>query len=530
MKISKNRFFREATLRICGSLDVATFLHEAFVYIREAIDLPAEFVSIVNLSADKRTLFLRAVASDQGGLVFNDSVSVPASRRALVDSPESVPEVMIIDRLDQHPLACLWIDRGYENNTAQISIRLDLRGHTIGAVNFCTLGKNHFSRQHAEWLQILKEPFAVAISNAIRHQQLMELQARLEEDKQFLQEELCQGTPGEIVGATVGLKSVMGLVHQVARLDSPVLLLGETGTGKELIAGALHRLSHRRAGPFIKVNCGAILESLVDSELFGHERGAFTGAVARQRGRFERADKGTLFLDEVGELKPDAQVRLLRVLQEKEIERVGGDTPVPVDVRIIAATHRDLSELVRDRQFREDLFFRLNVFPIHIPPLRLRKEDIPALAHHFVQKKCLEMGLGKWPALTLEAYHQMVAYDWPGNVRELENAIERAIILSNGEALDLTPPLGTTAPPMAAAPPAPELAPAQLSNEQTLTIDALLAVHIRSALQVTNGKVHGENGAASLLGVNPSTLRHKMRRLGIPFGRAFKRGAPPELG
>jgi len=303
----------------------------------------------------------------------------------------------------------------------------------------------------------------------------------------------------------------MEKVRSVAPLISPVLILGETGVGKEIIAGAIHNASPRRDGPFIKINCGAIPDSLMDSELFGHEKGAFTGAIERKRGRFERAHGGTIFLDEIGELSPEAQVRLLRVLQEKEIERIGGTELLKVDIRVIAATHRDLKAMIREGKFREDLYFRLQVFPIDIPPIRDRHGDIPSLVHHFIQKKSRELKLTSIPKLAPEAYDQLLAYHWPGNVRELENAVERAIILQRKGPLSFgclgsqdvpTGPADSVSVPL-----------------DSYNLDQITADHIRRVLKKMNGKVEGQKGAAKLLGINPGTLRHRMRKLGISFGR-----------
>ena len=284
--------------------------------------------------------------------------------------------------------------------------------------------------------------------------------------------------------------------------------MGRPGPGKEIVSQTIHSLSGRSEGHFIKVNCGAIPETLIDSELFGHEKGAFTGAILQKRGRFERAHGGTIFLDEISELPPQAQVRLLRVLQEKEFERVGGTTPVKVDLRIISATNRNLDKLVSEGSFREDLYFRLNVFPIVIPPLRDRKNDIPALVQHFIHKKFREMVLPKVPVLGNKAIDTLMDYDWPGNVRELENAVERAIILSNGKPLDFSsiiiPHDRESGPP----------------NEDNISrLVDVEAGHIRRALEAAQGKVEGKGGAAELLGMNPGTLRHRMRKLGIPFGK-----------
>jgi transcriptional regulator with GAF, ATPase, and Fis domain len=305
----------------------------------------------------------------------------------------------------------------------------------------------------------------------------------------------------------------MEMVRQVAPIDTPVMLLGESGVGKEVIANAIHYLSSRRNAPFVRVNCGAIPGSLLDSELFGHEKGAFTGAIESRKGRFERADKGSIFLDEIGELSPQAQVRLLRVIQNNEIERVGGKRTIAINVRIIAATHRNLEEMIASGRFREDLWYRLNTFPIMIPPLRQRNEDIPALIHHFLERKSKDLKIHTPPVITAADIERLKTYSWPGNVRELENLIERALIQSRGrkeseplrfehfifpEKTDETHGLSAV-------------------NHNLLTLDEAMSQHIRQALQLTGGKISGHNGAAHLLGINPNTLRSRMRKLGIPF-------------
>lgn len=311
----------------------------------------------------------------------------------------------------------------------------------------------------------------------------------------------------DIVGASFGLAGVMQLVHHVAPLESTVLLLGETGVGKEVIADAIHEASKRHDGPMIKVNCAAIPESLIDSELFGHEKGAFTGAVAAKKGRFERARDGTLFLDEIGELPPSVQVRLLRVLQSRTFERVGGTAPLTTNARIVAATHRNLGEAVDEGTFRQDLWFRINVFPITIPPLRQRRQDIPALVTYMIEKKSREMGVYPPPAVTREAMGRLKGHDWPGNVRELQNTVEREIILNRNGPLSFD---GTT--PRA-------LEKNQESPKSPAKLDEVIAHHIRRTLEFTYGKVGGPGGAAAVLGVNASTLRNRMKKLGIPYGR-----------
>lgn len=350
------------------------------------------------------------------------------------------------------------------------------------------------------------------MSNALRHREILERNDDLLDDIRYLHDRLHEQSGDQIVGADLGLKEVMRMVNQVSGMDSPVLLTGESGVGKEMVADAIHYASHRKNGPFIKVNCGAIPESLMDSELFGHEKGAFTGASARKRGRFERADHGTIFLDEIGELSPQAQIRLLRVLQEKRIERVGGTKEIPVDARVITATHRNLRDMVASGAFREDLWFRINVFPIQIPPLRERKEDIPALAEYFILKKSQELKLKQHPDLQLNAVRQLLSHDWPGNVRELQNLIERALIVYQGGSISFRDLLEK---------PAASNAPEGVSNDPPglLSMDEAMSRHIRNVLKYTKGKLSGPGGAAEILGIPYSTLRHRMSKLGISFGK-----------
>jgi len=311
-----------------------------------------------------------------------------------------------------------------------------------------------------------------------------------------------------IVGAEGGLRTVMQRVAQVARSDSSVLLLGETGSGKEVVARAIHERSRRASGPFVRVNCGALAPELVDSELFGHEKGSFTGAIGQRRGWFERADQGTLFLDEIGELPLPVQVRLLRVLQDGSLHRVGSEQPLQVDVRVIAATHRDLPAMVSDGRFREDLWYRLAVFPVRIAPVRERHEDIPELARHFARRAATKLGL----PLRLPNEQDIAllrSYAWPGNVREMATVIERAALLSSGDHLDCSAALGM------AGPVAPSAQAPVNTNGEFLSLDAAMAQHIRAALVRTQGRVEGRRGAARLLAINPHTLRARMRKLGV---------------
>jgi transcriptional regulator with GAF, ATPase, and Fis domain len=355
-------------------------------------------------------------------------------------------------------------------------------------------------------VQAALEPFAVALTNDQRLHELARLREAAEQDRSALLTRLArQDVSDAVVGSERGLREVMARVTQVARTDAPVLILGETGAGKEVVARAVHTQSRREGGPFLRVNCGAIPTELVDSELFGHEKGSFTGAIAQRKGWFERADGGTLFLDEVAELPAAAQVRLLRVLQDGSFQRVGGQDSRTVDVRIVAATHRDMTTMVRDGRFRQDLWYRISVFPILLPALRERRGDIPALADHFAARAGIRL-FGRPLEPTKDDLDRLVAYSWPGNVRELAAVIERAAILGNGHTLQIAPALGL----------GPSVAPDAVEDPGG-SREA-----IEAALRRCHGRIEGPFGAAAALAVNPHTLRSRMRRLGIAWGQ-FRR-------
>jgi hydrogenase-4 transcriptional activator len=387
---------------------------------------------------------------------------------------------------------------------------------SLGVLVFVT-ARAHFDAAHEALAQALLEPIGVALANDARLHELARLREALEADKRALLSRLDrQDVSDAIVGAGTGLRSVMDRVQQVAATDAPVLIIGETGSGKEVVARAVHARSRRAAAPIVRVNCGAIPPGLVDSELFGHERGSFTGAVATRQGWFERADGGTLFLDEIGELPLDAQVRLLRILQDGTFERVGGQKQLSVDVRIVAATHRDLAQMVADGTFREDLWYRIGIFPILLPPLRERPEDIPMLAAHFAHKAGVRLG-GAPLTPSADDTETLLAYGWPGNVRELAAVIERAAILGGGHRLEVAAALGLGAAVEVRRPARP-VSPPTAPDE---TLDAAMRRHIESALGLSAGRIEGSAGAAARLGVNPHTLRGRMRRLGIAAG-AFR--------
>jgi formate hydrogenlyase transcriptional activator len=383
---------------------------------------------------------------------------------------------------------------------AYTSIPLKARGRRIGVLVFSRMEPDPFTPEQIVILTDVSRAIAVAVANALANAEITRLRDQLEAENVALRDQLSRVTKfEEIVGDSSPLRRVLEAVEQVAATDATVLINGETGTGKELIARAIHQRSPRAKGPLVKFNCAAIPETLLASELFGHERGAFTGAIERRKGRFEQASGGTLFLDEVGELPPELQVMLLRVLQEREFERLGGSEPIRVDVRIVAATNRNLTEDVRAGRFRNDLFYRLNVFPVRMPPLRERPEDVPLLAAHFCQKHGERFGrainqIDRRTMRMLETYH------WPGNVRELENVIERAVILSRNGTLRVE----RDALPVAAT--AEGLDEALRAQERE---------KIEAALRASGGRISGQNGAARALGLPPSTLDLRIRRLGI---------------
>jgi transcriptional regulator with GAF, ATPase, and Fis domain len=374
-----------------------------------------------------------------------------------------------------------------------------------------------FAREDQSALRALLEPFGAALENDRRLAELESLREAAEADRHSLLTRLGrQDLQETIVGVESGLRASMERIELVAPSDVPVLLLGETGSGKEVAARTIHLRSPRAAAPFLRVNCGAIPAGLIDSELFGHERGSFTGADRQRKGWFERADGGTLFLDEIGELPPAAQVRLLRILQDGTFERVGGGRALHADVRIVAATHRDLHAMVAQARFREDLWYRLAVFVIHLPPLRDRPEDIPALAAHFAQRAATRFGLhARMPSA--DDVTLLAAYPWPGNVRELASVIDRAVLLGQGRSLEVGKALGPVA---SAAPELPAPPPLAASTpDPSATLDAATRQHIETTLARTRGRIEGPFGAALALGINPHTLRARMRKLGIDWRR-----------
>jgi formate hydrogenlyase transcriptional activator len=389
-------------------------------------------------------------------------------------------------------------------------------GQSLGTFAVWSETQDRYTQEDAELLREVANQVALAVANMQSYEEIASLKARLEKENVYLQEEIrTEHNFEEIVGDSPPLLALLRRVDQVAPADSTVLIYGETGTGKELIARAIHDRSNRKNRPLVKVNCSAISAGLVESELFGHAKGAFTGAFERRIGRFELADGGTIFLDEVGELPMDTQVKLLRVLQEREFEPVGSNRSVRVDVRIICATNRNLEEAIKAGTFRSDLYYRLNVFPLNVPPLRERCSDIDQLARFFVSRYARSLGK-KITDISEAATQKLLSYSWPGNVRELQNVIERALILSSGPILDLESDLtGVSASPVLHEPAlrVAEVHNADQSSPQTL--QEVERAYILAVLQQTHGVIEGSNGAAKTLGMHPNTLRHRMEKLGI---------------
>jgi formate hydrogenlyase transcriptional activator len=394
-------------------------------------------------------------------------------------------------------------ERAYGHGFRSIcALPLVVRSVSIGAIAVGSLNRAQYSTADAEFLMEVASQIAIAVDNLRAHEETEALKARFEAEAVYLQEEIkTEHNFEEIIGQSAAVRQLLRKLEQVASTDATVLIHGETGTGKELLARAVHDRSRRKSRPLVKVNCGSIPSGLVESELFGHEKGAFTGATQRRIGRFELAHGGTIFLDEVTELPVDTQVKLLRVLQEGEFERVGSSQTIKVDVRVIAATNRDLQEVVRSGSFRADLFYRLNVFPLAVPALRERLEDIPLLVNFFISR--FGKSLGKEiRGVSQKSMASLSRYRWPGNIRELQNVIERAAVLAKGPIVQIDDTLLSTD---------------EESNEEP-PIDTLENVerqHILRALRETQWVIHGKKGAAELLGINPSTLRSRMDKLGI---------------
>ena len=479
-------------LRRCCSADVAALAvydPEANVLRHHVCDAPPNFCSPEELTP----LLDRPVDGSASGLVFSSGQPRIFSGAEL----EAFPGTAFIRRHGIHSVC---------------AVPLATPQGIIGTLDLGAFAEDAFSPDQFPLLTRIAGQIAIALRNAHSYEQIGELNAQLAREKLYLEDEI-RGDHlfDEIIGRSRALTRVLREIETVAPTDSSVLIFGETGSGKELVARAIHQLSARREHAFVKLNCAAIPTGLLESELFGHEKGAFTGAISQRIGRFELANRGTVFLDEVGEIPLELQPKLLRVLQEREFERLGSTRTIRTDARLVAATNRDLAALVDEQKFRQDLFYRLNVFPIRVPALRERREDIPMLVRHFAQqfarrmKKCIE-------TIPVETMDALTAYDWPGNIRELQNLIERAVIVSPGPALDV---------PVSALNGHGRRRAATVPSEIE-TLEQAERRHIIGALEGSGWVVGGPDGAAARLGMKRSTLQFRMRKLGIvrPVARA----------
>jgi formate hydrogenlyase transcriptional activator len=495
----RQRLLLEVNNAVIAHLELRELLKAISASLRRVV--PHDLAGFALYDHDKQRLFAHALDFPSNQDFVETGEVIP-----LEGTPEgrafTSRQTVLIPNLDAAEFPADIIKRGKAAGLKSgCAVPLISHGRALGTLSVVSMQEDAFSQDDADLLTQVGAQVAIAVENALAFKQIAQLKDKLTEEKLYLQEEIqTEYNFQEIVGESQTLRRVLKEVETVAGTASTVLILGETGSGKELIARALHNLSDRRERTFVKLNCAAIPTGLLESELFGHEKGAFTGAIATKIGRFETADRGTIFLDEVGEIPLELQVKLLRVLQEQEFERLGSTRTIRVDVRVVAATNRDLEHMVEEQKFRSDLYYRLKVFPILLPPLRERAEDIPALVRHFAQKFALRMKK-RIETIPAEAMRALQAYSWPGNVRELENFVERAVILTSGS--DLRAPLSelkTLAPP---------------SNGSLKTLEDAEREHILKALREAKWTIGGSAGAAAKLGMKRTTLQSKMQKLGI---------------
>jgi transcriptional regulator with GAF, ATPase, and Fis domain len=541
-------FFQEVVSHISGSLDLAESMVQVFAFLKD--HFPIDGISFHQYSGRLQALKLLFLVTKDRFQYVETTLPLSENDALYMEKHESRDDIVGVSGevssnvVDSHRRAISHL-LPYRPSSYLVGI-MRSGNETLGHLCFIGSGKVRYTDTQIQRMRYLLGPFTLAMSNMLKFKRILEFQKKLYEEKNDLEKTLhhLQGNP--IIGAKGGLHKTMNVVRQLEGRETPVLILGDTGTGKELIADKIQKNSLRVNGPFIKVNCGAIPESLIDSELFGYEKGAFTGATQSRPGRFEQADGGTLFLDEVGELPPQVQVRFLRVLQDGVVERLGGKQSFSVNVRIIAATNRNLETMIREGRFREDLYYRLYVFPVRLPPLRERTQDITALIHHFIEQSCARLKIKAPPVLHPESITCLKDYAWPGNVRELENLVERAVILSSDGSLQLEKllprnprnimetELDTTSMEKLIDRRIQEFHGQEADKkgdtddlskkkqwvqpygkQQIQPLDETIRDSIQEALAFSRGRVNGAGGAADLLGLNPSTLRNKMCKLNI---------------
>jgi len=534
------QFFREAVHAFSGSLLLPEVMQTTFDFLKQYF--PIDAVSLHKFDSPNRSMHNLFLVTKDGFQYLDIMIPIPAESIATILKLEKKLKIVNNKRTVGLPPAEAHNKAVSsflpEKDRARLIAILTTPKEVVGHFSLVGKSSNCFTKEHERKLMILWPILGLFMLNLLQFHEISELKNRLAERNRYLVGRLRYLNNRMIVGEESGLRFVKEMITHLSGQDIPVLITGETGTGKELIADAVHQVSTRYQEPYVKVNCGAIPDTLIDSELFGHEKGAFTGANRVRYGRFEQAKGGTLFLDEIGDMPLNAQVRLLRVLQDGIFERVGGSAAISGDVRIIAASHHNLAGLVRVGKFRQDLFYRLNVFPIHVPPLRERVQDIPALANHFITKKARQLSLTNTPLIAPESLSRLQSYHWPGNVRELENLVERALALDPQGPLKLhhyLPPHKTEAEEAgspipntnhwASGPSESDISSRSLpdsvdhAKKNMPTLDQAMTNCINEALILCNGQISGYRGAARLLGINPNTLRKRMGKLKIPYGR-----------
>jgi formate hydrogenlyase transcriptional activator len=503
---TKLRLILDLNNSVVANLKLRDVLQSISPGIRKVMRL--DFVALILPDKDGQHTRLYALDfPDSKGLVRQDALTPfdgSVSGQVLRSGKPWVGDVGELPRLGFNHQSAL--DEGLQTLCL---LPLSRGNRVLGVLCLARLQKSAFTQSDVDFLSQIAGQIAIAIDNALAYRQISELKDQLTQEKLYLEDELrSEMNFEEIIGDSAALRKVLRQVEAVAPTGSTVLIYGETGTGKELIARAVHNLSDRRSNAFVKLNCAAIPTGLLESELFGHERGSFTGAVSQRIGRFEVASPGTIFLDEVGEIPLDLQPKLLRVLQEREFERLGSSRTLRTDARLIAATNRDLGAMVGEQTFRSDLFYRLNVFPIHVPALRERAEDIPFLVRHFAQHFARNMKK-QIDTISSETMNALVRYPWPGNIREMQNVIERAVILSRGPVLHI---------------PSTDLKsriPEAGDTNGFATLEEMERKHILSVLEQTHWVFGGPNGAAAVLGIKRPTLQFRMQKLGISRPQRF---------
>ena len=488
----------EVSTTLMSNLDVRQLFPSISDFIRKVIH--QDYASVALYEEGNRSLRVYALDSPLGEELITPETVLPIAESA-AGLVFQKGETKVCNREDLVAMGSPMVTRMLELGIQSFcSIPLITRKGKLGTLNLGSATDGAFAPQDISFLKQVAAQVAIALDNARAYREIAELTDKLKKEKLYLQDEIRSVLNfEEIVGESPALKHVLAQVNTVAPLDATVLILGETGTGKELIARAIHRMSSRKDGSFIKLNCAAIPTGLLESELFGHEKGAFTGAVSAKIGRLELADKGTLFLDEVGDIPLELQPKLLRVLQDQEFERLGGVRTIRVNIRLIAATNRDLAKSVAAREFRSDLYYRLHVFPVHMPPLRERGKDIELLVRYFVQRFSRRMNK-QIETIPTETMNALARWEWPGNVRELENFIERSVILSEGTVLNV---------------PLSELRLTYVGASHDATLESLEREHILHVLRETGGVISGLHGAAARLGMKRTTLQSRMQKMGI---------------